>query len=186
MLADYAGTVLGAGWAERGYTDHFKTEHYELNPRWQDAIRNRTWFNPRHVVMTVVFSSALILLIEIADYAEWLAEGIVGTVLTVFAVLAGRHLSNVLIFSYVTRHPEQISGRVTMEHTFTVATSAFQYVVALIPVAIIAVATRNPYAIGGTIGILLLLARHIPWVRKAGHDQSVSAPPTAATDEPPA
>ena len=38
MLADYFLTLAGAAQKERKYDDHFKTEHYELNPTWQKDV----------------------------------------------------------------------------------------------------------------------------------------------------
>ena len=56
MLADYFLTLAGAVLRDRKYSDHFKTEHYEMNPLWQKDVARKKWLNPRHIVLVVVVS----------------------------------------------------------------------------------------------------------------------------------
>ncbi len=70
MFSDYFLTVAGAVLKEKKYADHFKFEHYELNPIWQKEIAQKKWLNPKHIVLTIVFSSVLIFLMEFGEMPE--------------------------------------------------------------------------------------------------------------------
>lgn len=166
MLVDYFGTLVGAITIKRGYSDHFGMEHYEMNPVWQESVEEIRWFNPRHLITTAVATISSIALLELADYPTWLAHGLIGALLAMYALLAGRHLSNILTFRYVTRHPDEVSGSVAMAHPMILNLSASQIAPVAIPFALIAALTTNAYVVGSTIGVLALLVGHIVWIRK--------------------
>jgi hypothetical protein len=50
LLLDYFLTVGGSKLAARKYSQHFKFEHYEMNPLWQKTISQGKWLNPKHLL----------------------------------------------------------------------------------------------------------------------------------------
>ena len=166
MLADYFLTLAGAVLKDRGYGNHVKAEHYELNPIWQRQVAQRKWWNPRHLGLTVVLSSALILLAEFGEMPEPFIQGSLGCVLVFFGMIIGRHLSNLMLFEYVIRKPDEMSGEVAMTHALLLSVSLHQYLVAFVPLALIAIFSPSPFVIGASVGAILLVAVHLAWIRK--------------------
>ena len=173
MFADYFLTLAGAVLRDKKYGVHFKTEHYELNPLWQKHVAQRKWFNPRHIVLTVVVSAALVILGESAEIPESFLEALLGCVLMSFALVIGRHLSNLLIFRYMIRKPDEISGQVTMTHALLLSLSFYQNLATLVPLALIVVFSPSPFVIGAYCGAALLTVAHWRWIGK--HRKQVSA-----------
>lgn len=166
MFADYFLTVVGAILKEKKYDLHFKTKYYELNPVWQKHIEQKKWFNPKHILLTLAISSILIFLTEIGSLPEPFPQVFLGVILSVFAMLIGRHLSNLMIFVYIGRRPDEISGQVTMSHPLILWLSLFQYLVGIIPLVLILVFTRSSFVLGAVIGSVLLILTHLRWLRK--------------------
>lgn len=166
MLTDYFLTVLSSVWREKGYADHFRTKHFELNPLWQKDVAAKRWFNPRHLAL-VVFASALLI-----GLGEWLPEddivmeATLGAVIVCFGLIIARHVMNLLTFRYVSRHPDEISGQVTMSQRLVLGMSLRHTGAALIPIVLIAVFSPTPFAVGGCIGVLLVAVVHLRWIRK--------------------
>lgn len=181
MFLDYFLTVLGAIQREKKYSEHFKSQHYELNPLWQKAIAKKKWFNIRHTLITVAFSSYLVWFAKYADVPDEFIDGLLGCVIVCFAVLVGRHISNLLIFRYSRRNPDAISGQVRMSHPMMLAVSSYQLSTVLLPVALIAACTGSPFALGGVAGVCLLLVSHGIWRLKFKR-QKVKATAAAKSD----
>src|ERR1700752_3744988 len=64
MLSDYLLTIAGARLRLETYERHFRTEHYELNPIWQQAVAKLRWFNPRHLLLTIVLTAIILFCVE--------------------------------------------------------------------------------------------------------------------------
>jgi hypothetical protein len=167
MLADYYLTLIGAVQQEKKYSEHFKSEQYELNPVWQTAVARRQWFNPKHLVLTVCISSAIIFLVEFGKLPDRIADGAIGCALVLFTMLLARHVNNLVIFRYMIRHPDHITGQVTMRYVMTLWLSLFQYCAATVPLVLIAALSANAFAVGGCIAGLLLLGCHVRWIEMA-------------------
>ena len=166
MFVDYFLTVAGAVLKERKYDEHFKTEHYELNPLWQKEIARKRWFNPRHILLTITISSLVILLMEFADLPVAYVQAFSGCLFTVFAAVIGRHLSNLLTFRAVMRKPNEVSGEVTVSHSMLLSIAMYQYLVVVVPIVIIAVFSPNPFVLGALGGAILMLSVHLGWARQ--------------------
>ena len=166
MFIDYFLTVAGAVLKEKKYDAHFKTEHYELNPIWQKQIAKKQWFNPRHILLTIVISTAAIGLLEFAVVPRYYVEAFTGCVFTIFAAVIGRHLSNLLTFRRVIRKPDEVTGAVTVSHGTVLSIAMYQYLVVVIPIAIIALFSPNPFVLGALSGVVLMLAIHMAWARQ--------------------
>lgn len=179
MFADYFMTLIGAVQSKKKYGQHFKTEHYELNPVWQRDVARRKWFNPRHLFLVLLISSLLFLVAETGMLREPLVEAVFGAVLIVFATLLGKHLSNLMVFGHVIRKPKQISGQLTMSHALALSVSMYQYLVAGVPVVMIAIFMPSPFTVGGIFGIALLLVAHLVWITRYRMRAKRSAKPDA-------
>jgi hypothetical protein len=81
-------------------------------------------------------------------------------------MIIGRHVSNILIFRSVVKKPNDISGQITMAHSLVLAISTFQYFVAVMPIALIAVFAPTPFGLGGLAGAILILAVHARWIQR--------------------
>ena len=184
MFADYFLTVLGAVESEKTYARHFAREHYELNPLWQKSIRQKRWFNPRHIILVIAANSALIWLLEFGESPDGIVQALLGALLVVFGTVIGRHVSNLLLFRYLAKHPDQISGRVTMSHPLVVSTAMYQTIVVLVPTVLIAIFSRSAFALGGVIGIALLLCIQLVWRPSAKRPIApTNAPPTQSAHD---
>jgi hypothetical protein len=175
MLADYYLTLLAAVAQAKKYSEHFKNELYELNPVWQEAVAKRRWINYKHLLLTVVFSAAVIVLVGFAELPPPIAEAIVGCMLVLFVMLIARHVCNIMIFCYIIHHPDHISGQVTMQHVMILRISLYHYCVAAVPIVLIAVFSRNSFAIGGCFAAALLFVWHLKWIRMAQRTEAVAA-----------
>jgi hypothetical protein len=164
MLADYLLTVRVAALKAKHYDNHFKTQHYELNPVWQKNIAELKWLNPKHLALAALVTVLLFILLEVIELPRWFAQGVLGCVLLVFGMLIARHISNWLVVSYVTAHPNEITGSVTMSHSMQLWISLFQYVVAFIPMIMLTMFLREPYAVGGALACVMMILVHLKWI----------------------
>ena len=167
MLSDYLLTVAGARAREHGYADHFKTQHYELNPLWQAAIARKRWFNPRHLLITFAFAAVFY------GVGEYLLPGddpvfafVIGALLVVFGAVNGRHLANLATFAWIRRHPDALSGSIAMSHGLTLWLSTFQLFGLLLPLTLLAICAPTPQVLGGLGGVAILFAVHLGWIRR--------------------
>jgi hypothetical protein len=164
MLTDYWLTVAGARMRGSGYATHFKTPTYELNPLWQKTIAARRWFSARHLALTVIVGAACVLLRAIPN--QWVSDMFFGFALTVFGLLNGRHLSNLALFTYVRRHPETLSGTVTMSHELVLWLSLFQLAPVIVMLILIWIIAPIPQVAGAFAGIAALSLVHLMWVHR--------------------
>ncbi len=183
MFSDYFLTLAGAVLKDKKYCNHFKTEHYELNPIWQKQIAQKKWLNPRHIVLTIVISSVLILLAEFGEMPEPFIQGFFGCFLAVYGMIIGRHLSNLMIFRYMIRKPDEISGQVTMTHALLLSLSLYQYLVGFVPLVFIAIFSPSPFVHGASVGAALLLAVHLKWIWKHRKQTEASNKPSEAASQ---
>jgi hypothetical protein len=167
MFADYFLTVWGAIQRDKKYFLHFKTQHYELNPIWQNHIAKKKWFNPRHFVLTVLLSAILICVVESGNIPDDFVQIVTGCVLVLYGMILGRHLSNLLVFGHLIRKPNEVSGEITMSHQFVLCLSLYQSLTVMIPVALIAWFSHSRFALGGAVGIVLFFVFHLVWMQKA-------------------
>lgn len=188
MFADYFLTLAGAALKDRKYGNHFKAEHYELNPIWQQQVAQKIWFNPKHIMLTVVTSSLFICLAEYGDMPEPAVQGFTGCLFSIYGMVIGRHLSNLVIFGHMIRKPDDISGQITMSHSLLLSVSLCQHLVAFVPLGLIAVFSPTPFATGAFAGVLLLVAIHLKWIwkhkRQTRASNKASAAPKPGVAEP--
>lgn len=185
MLSDYALTIAGARMRLLNYGRHFKTEHYELNPIWQQAVAKLRWFNPRHLLITAAITLILGFCIEVLQPSdEAFVEVIEGFLLGLLGAVNGRHLGNLLTFAYLGRHPDAIDGTVTMNHEFALWLSTFQGLGFAVPASLLALFSPRPIVLGFLGGALALLAVHVAWtLRERYKRRGTTAPALAGAGE---
>ncbi len=162
MLADYALTVLGVQWADT-YRQHFVAPTYELNPRWRESVAQRRWFNPRHLLLVGLVTLLLWLLDRWAPpvVVAWL----LGIVLGVLGALLSRHVSNLLTFRYLNRHPEAVTGQVQYSLATTLKLSQYGYAGLLPLLGLLLALAPSPAMAGAVLGVLGLILAHGRWAR---------------------
>jgi hypothetical protein len=165
MLSDYILTVAGARSRRNVYASHFKTPTYELNPLWQETIAKLRWFNGRHFVLTVVVSAIVIGCGESTVLPDdtWVAF-FFGLLFGAEGMILGRHLGNLATFAYLRRHPEQISGEVTLTHELTLLVTLFQYTAVLVPLALLLIPSPTPGVAGALAGVTGVMLTHAIWL----------------------
>jgi hypothetical protein len=178
MVFDYYLTLLGAYLAERSYRRHFKTAHYELNPFWQNAIVRRQWINLRHLAGVVLAGSLLVLLTDVLELDDVVSNPLLGFVLTCYALVLGRHLSNILTFVHLARSPDDVTDEIHLSHNFVLSLSIYQLLLAGIPIGFITIFSPSDFVFGALAAIValalvstLLLAR----TRKTGSKRVVES-----------
>ncbi len=168
MFADYALTILGAKNSAAVYRNHFTTASYELNPLWRKSVDQVRWFNPRHIALVALVTVLLILMDQVAAILPFDTFKIVlGMLFGVFGSVCGRHLTNLLLFRYLNRHPHEISGQVQFSMKLMLKMSQFNCI-GLIPLFVIVVTlVPNRYTLGVLIGLVTVVFVHSLWARKA-------------------
>jgi len=164
MFADYLLTVLAAGLKERKHDLHFRTDHYELNPMFQKDIQRKRWFSPRHALLAILSSTLVIGAVEFGDLPEVALEGFLGFFFVLYGLILGRHVSNLLIFRYMAKRPDEISGQVTLAHALMLHMSMHQYITFLLPLVLLGVFYPRPFVLGGLGGMVALLLIHTKWI----------------------
>ena len=162
MLADYTLTILGAKEAAAVYRKHFVLASYELNPLWRQSVDQIRWFNPRHFFL-VCLVTALLIAIDQYPLPGIPIEFPLGMLYCVWGMICGRHLSNLLIFRFVNRHPEVISGEVQLSMRFGLKVSQYTHI-GLAPLFIAnAFLTPSEYSTGMAVGAVLIAFVHSIW-----------------------
>jgi hypothetical protein len=175
ILADYALTILGAKNSAAVYRNHFTTPSYELNPLWRKSVDQIRWFNPRHIAAVALVTVLLILLDQAAALPYDAFELALGMLFGAFGSVCGRHLTNLMLFRYLNRHPNEISGQVQLSMKLMLKMSQFTYI-GLVPLFIIVmIVAPNPYTVGVLLGLLAVVIAHFVWARKA---KSAEVPPS--------
>lgn len=173
MLADYVLTIWGAKSSAIVYRSHFSTPSYELNPLWRKSVDELRWFNPRHAALVVLVTVGLVFF-DLADMEpDSVVELPLGLLFGAFGSVCGRHLGNLLLFRYLNRHPDQISGQVQLSMKLVLKMSQFTLVGMILPFVILAILVPSAYSIGMLLGVLVIFFAHFFWGRKA---ESAAAP----------
>lgn len=166
MISDYLLTIAGARLRQDAYGKHFKSEQYELNPLWRSAVSKLRWINFRHLILTALVTALMIALWEFLDAADPVLPYLMGFVIGIQGTINGRHLGNLAIFSYLKRHPAEISGEVRLTHGIALWLSSFQLFAVLLPLALLAAYSPRPAVIGALVGVIALVLVHFLWIAR--------------------
>jgi hypothetical protein len=186
MIADYLLTIASARLRDGGYAEHFRTEHFELNPVWQKTVAKKRWLNARHLVATFVLSTFLIACVEALPKDMALVAFLGGAMIGVQGAVLGRHLANLATFAYVRRHPGAIAGSVTLQHELVLWLSTFQTASMLVIALALALCVPHPAVLGVFAGVAALVLVHLVWIvraRRLAKRRAAPAWPTAPQAE---
>jgi hypothetical protein len=169
MLADYWLTILGARYARLVYRKHFVIRTYELNPTFRAAVDRLQWINFKHLCIVLVTTGSLMALdrwLQVPDlpfdYFQFLLGGLYG----LFAMVCGRHLTNLLLFLYLNRHPETLAGEVRMSMSLVLRISQFTYVGFVPVLCITAAGAPDALTCGLLFGSVIIVLVHSTWDAK--------------------
>jgi len=163
MLLDYFLTVAGSKLAARKYRQHFKFEYYEMNPTWQKSIAQGRWFCPRHLFAVLGVSFGCFVWCDAWREPSQLSEGMLGFFLILYAAVLAAHVNVILASWRILRHPEEVSGEITLSHKHLLAMSRYHSFMALFPVACAAWLAPSPFLYGGVASLLLLIVHMSIW-----------------------
>ncbi len=170
MLLDYYLTLYGRYLAERsGHSRIFVYEQYELNPDWQRDIAQMRRFNPRHLIRVLIIALAFGVLAWLALLEPLIGlvfETLAGFIILIYAVVLGRHVNNILLFRYIERHTELISGEVRVKQLLLVRMSQFQLVTVLFPLLAVVIVSPSFFGIGALLGLARMMFLFMGWSRK--------------------
>lgn len=175
MIADYLLTIWGAKLGRVVHAKHFVMATYELNPVWRKSVDALRWLNLRHLAAVVVVTGALLLLDRLMSAADYeglsktndAMELLLGILFGVFGCVCGRHLTNILLFRFLNRHPGEVSGEVRLSMLFILKLSQFTYVGLLPLFFALAVLVPDNYTFGVAVGIAVLVVIHFVWIIRA-------------------
>jgi len=163
MLLDYLLTVAGSRLAARKYSQHFKFEHYELNPVWQKTITQGRWFSPKHMGIVVVTSLCCLVWGDAWKEPSQISEGALGFFVILYSSVVASHLGNILTFWRVLRHPQDLSGEVTVSHKQVLAMSRHRSLMVIFPIALAVWLAPSPFLYGGLASLILLDVYSLVW-----------------------
>lgn len=184
MLLDHSLTILGARMSERRYANHFRSEHYELNPVWQSAIRTKRWFNPRHHILAIAIPIALFYLEQATPQISAYYGPLNAGLLSLYSMILGQHLCNLLVFRRLDRRPGEVSGSVTMSHPFVLENARYRAFVCAFPLVVAAALSRHPLAIGAALGPAFYLLSNFVWSARRKSGKNPAQGPAAPPDQP--
>jgi hypothetical protein len=163
MLLDYLLTIVAARASLGVYRQHYSTPHFELNPLWQKSVEQLRWFSPRFFTALCGLTALLVLFDRQQSFPSWFVGMLVGG----YGASLGRHLSSLLLFHYLNRHPAEIAGRVHLTHSLVLKVSMFNTLGLAPLLGLIAVLVPEPQVIGALVGVLALAFAHLGWARQA-------------------
>jgi len=166
MLADYYLTILGER-CSKEYREHHVLKEYEVNPFWQSEVRKQKWFNPKHLILVLVFTALFYLLFQILEEDYRLVQFLMGMITAPYITVLGRHLSNLMLFLYVRKNPTLLEGRIIIPNRYVLASSRIMVVPNILTYIVIYAFTQSVFVLGGVVGSIILFFVHYIWALKA-------------------
>jgi hypothetical protein len=164
LLADYYLTLLGARLRKRAAAAGIEMEEYELNPLWQEDVNRGRAVSPRHLVVVLAGATLAVLIGVTHDLPAWRAECYLGLLLLPLSTIIGKHLSNLLTLGHAVRRPGEVTGDGRLSYRMALRTSQHEMLSIICPVAAVAASPTRPFALGGLLGLVFLLALHWAWL----------------------
>lgn len=161
MLMDYYLTILGSVLQKKKHSEFFVFEEYELNPLWQKSINKKKLVNLKHLIITALVSGWLIYIAEYTDISRAFFSIVLGAILIALSIVVGRHITNILIFWYVLKNPNNIQGQIRYSYEAVLFFALYYNLIPLILLIIIAIYDKSLFVLGGICGVILLFISHI-------------------------
>jgi hypothetical protein len=163
LLVDYFLTVAGAKLAAGRYNQHFKFEHYELNPLWQKDVAQRKWFNAKHLLIVVVIGFGCYIWADDWQDDSPLSQMALGAALILYSTILATHVANIMTFWRLVRNPDEVKGEITMSHKHLLAVSQYRSFMAIFPVALAAWFSPSPFLYGGIFALVFFNVVQAIW-----------------------
>ena len=161
MLADYYLTLLGERLSKE-YREHYVLKEYEVNPLWQGDVKKQKWFNPKQLSLVVVFTGIFYFFIQYLYENDFsLLQFMMGAITAPYAIILGRHLSNLLLFIYIRKNPATLEGKVIIPSTYMLVTSRIMVVPGIFMYIVIYAFTQHNFVLGGVVGNMILYSMHL-------------------------
>ncbi len=168
FACDHYLTLIAAKAAEQKYRVHFRVEHYELNPRFQETIAKGRWLSGRFLLAWFFCTVFFCAIAWMPDLPEELRQLVLGYGFGSWGTIIGRHIGNLLIYRYLRKHGDEIQGEVRLAHPLVLAISQLSLAAALYPLLLLlACLTGDLMVTGGALGVLMVIAVHGRWLSKA-------------------
>jgi hypothetical protein len=167
MLIDYYLTLLGESLSKE-YREHYVLKEYELNPMWQNDVRKKKWFNPKQLVLVVVFTAVFYFFISYLYEDDYnLLQFMMGMFIAPYITVIARHLTNLMLFIYVRKNPTLLEGKVIIPYQYMLVTSRIMAVPGIFTFVVIYAFTQSIFVLGGVVGSGLFFLVHYIWALKA-------------------
>jgi hypothetical protein len=149
---------------DRVFAKHFRAPSHELNPLWRGEVAKHGWLGWRYLAFTLLYSALVISFCEITVLPDTWVEFLLGALFSVIGLGIGRACGNPATFIYIRRHPDQLSGEVTMAYGLALARSASESAAVLVVLALLLVPALTPGTLGAVVGVSGITLRNLAWV----------------------
>jgi len=166
ILSDYLLTLIAVRLKDKKYAQHFKCEALGMHQAYEQVIEQRKWFTSRIFLGKILISVSAIILSEYLPPHQTFVDVFFGAMFVNYALSVGLQLFNIMVYRYVNRRPDEISGQVSIGHAYLLHVSMYLYFVVTIPLAIVAILDPRPFVFGGLASVLLQQAYHLWWIRR--------------------
>ncbi len=164
MFSDYFLTIAGKKYRDSEYSKKFTSQEYELNPVWQKDINSGKLFNYKHFLaaflVTVYFYFASKLM------SEELFDFFYGAILIVYMFIITKHLQNIFTFKLSTKHPEYLTGMVSVNQMYSLKISQYQILFFAMFLFVINIRMQSLFLFGGILGMLILYLNNLVWISR--------------------
>jgi hypothetical protein len=178
MLLDYFLTIYSQKLMLVRFQKHFAIENVELNPQFQNAVQKMQWLNWKHLVQASLYALFIALLVWVAglgdeaDESKVFLDFALAIPLTIFGLVNARHVTNILIFKNLIKHPEQVEGQVRLTRAYAHHASLATFAGLLVPFALFTAYTLSYFSFGCLTGLISLIWAQKRWKSKADKSPS--------------
>ena len=164
LLSDYYLTLLANIYKEKKYANHFVLKTYELNPVWQKSVDNNKWLNYRHLLLVSLITTLFYYIS--ATQTKYLYQFLLGFFYTIIGIVNARHLTNLLIFRFLSLNPETVNGQIQLSHLYLLKVSQFQVLSFGIPILFLTILMPNIFILGGLFSCFVFYFIHFLWIKR--------------------
>jgi hypothetical protein len=132
----------------------------------QKAIDQRKWLDLPYACWVIGWSALLIWLVEFGRLPDGFKQLLLGAFLVIFGILVANHLSNLLLFWYLSNQSGPMASTAVARQQRVVSIAMYHIAPAMVLLVLIAMSTRSNFACGAVLGTILLLCNHLQWARQ--------------------
>lgn len=163
MFFDYLLTVVGSILDSKVYGKHVLKYSYELNPVWINDIKKKKFFNIKHILMMLVIYILNIVIIRYSLFDRNTIIFFQTALFSVFLFVVFKHLSNIVIFTYLIFNKKSIKGKVYFKHDLLLVISTLSVLPALSVLIALYMLYSSPILGGAIFGLFSLFFVNLLW-----------------------